>query len=258
MSEILESLIQCSHTLGEPERELVILGEGNTSARVDHDEFLVKASGSELRTISEEGFVRVSLPGIVEILDGGELADAEIEKMLRSSVREDNKLAKRRMPSIETMLHAVCLAETEALFVAHTHPISVNGLACSIEFESALKGCIFPDQIIMCGPHPLLVGYYDPGLPLARAVRDDLRHHIKEHGAAPKTIYLQNHGLFALGRSARDVVQITMMADKAARILIAAHAAGGPKFLGRSAIDRIHTRPDEVHRKNDPGTDCSP
>ena len=42
-----------------------------------------------------------------------------------------------------------------------------------------------------------------------------------------RTIYLQNHGLAALGPGATQVEGITAMAVKAARILIGTHALGG-------------------------------
>ena len=45
-----------------------------------------------------------------------------------------------------------------------------------------------------------------------------------EHGEAPRTVYLQNHGLVALGASDTQVEGITAMAVKAARVLIGTHA----------------------------------
>jgi rhamnose utilization protein RhaD (predicted bifunctional aldolase and dehydrogenase) len=50
-----------SRKLGQPERDLVMLGEGNTSALCDDGTFWVKASGTELRTIEAEGFVQLWL-----------------------------------------------------------------------------------------------------------------------------------------------------------------------------------------------------
>ena len=51
---ILEQLIWLSHELGREERQLVILGEGNTGAACGDGTFWVKASGSEMRTIDAE------------------------------------------------------------------------------------------------------------------------------------------------------------------------------------------------------------
>ena len=39
------------------------------------------------------------------------------------------------------------------------------------------------------------------------------------------------------------------MAVKAARILLGTYAAGGPHFLSEKDVARIHTRPDELYRR---------
>src|SRR2546421_12416525 len=99
---ILSELIQLSRSLGDPARDLAILGEGNTSARVDEQTFLVKASGKELRTADENSFVAVSLPKALEVLGGPDLGDAEVrEALLRCKSDSSGSL----MPSVATFLH---------------------------------------------------------------------------------------------------------------------------------------------------------
>ena len=83
--------------------------------------------------------------------------------------------------------------------VGHTHPVPVLSLLCSRHAESLATEMLFPDQIVVLGRRPLFVPYVDPGLALARRVRDDLARHVTRHGEPPKAIYLGNHGLFALG-----------------------------------------------------------
>ena len=68
-------------------------------------------------------------------------------------------------------------------------------------------------------------------------------------GEYPKTIYLQNHGFIALGKSPADVQSVTMMSDKAARILLGTMSFGGPNFMTQESVDRIHNRPDERYRQ---------
>jgi ribulose-5-phosphate 4-epimerase/fuculose-1-phosphate aldolase len=60
---------------------------------------------------------------------------------------------------------------------------------------------------------------------------------------------LQNHGVFALGQTAKEVENITAMAVKNARVLAQTFALGGPRFLEERDVARIHTRPDEVARR---------
>ena len=39
------------------------------------------------------------------------------------------------------------------------------------------------------------------------------------------------------------------MEVKVARILLGTYSAGGPRFMTQHDVDRIHTRPDELYRK---------
>ena len=50
--ETARALIDLSRDLGGEHRGLAILGEGNASARISDDTFIVKASGSSLGTLT--------------------------------------------------------------------------------------------------------------------------------------------------------------------------------------------------------------
>lgn len=246
ITDPITDLVELSRELGRPERDWVILGEGNTSAALDAGRFLVKASGSELGSATARNFVAVHAAPVLALLDAAETGDDEIRRCLMAA-RVDP--AAEQMPSIETLLHAVCLRVPGVRFVAHTHPTAVNAVTCSQAFETALRGRLFPDEIVVCGPAPLLVPYTDPGVPLARAVAAGLSTFAAEHGEPPRTIWMQNHGLVTLGTSARHALDLTSMATKLARILGGTMAFGGPRFLPQVAVDRIHRRPDEIHRQ---------
>ena len=152
-------------------------------------------------------------------------------------------------PSIEAVMHALGLTEGGARFVGHTHPTAVNAILCSDRAEALVAGVIFPDQVVVCGREALLIPYADPGLSLARAVREGLREYRGRTGTTPKTVYLRNHGLLALGQSAAEVHQITTMATKVARILTGVLSLGEPVYLSAAQADRIEARPDEHHRR---------
>ncbi len=243
---ILDNLITMSRNLGNPVNDYVILGEGNTSAKVDDDTFWVKASGTELRTVEAEGFVHVSFERVLAMLDGPDLPDDDIKQAL-TEAKVDPKAVGH--PSVETVLHAICLKLNGVNFVGHTHPSPVNMITCSVAFETAVSGRLFPDEIVVCGPAPVVIPYVDPGLPLAREVRRRINGYIDAFGERPKTILMQNHGLIALGPTAQQVENITAMAVKTARILVGTYALGGPHFMTLDAVDRIHTRPDEHYRQ---------
>lgn len=243
---ILEQLIKMSRNLGEPANDYVILGEGNTSAQIDGYSFWVKASGTQLRTVDENSFVQVSFERVQAMLDGPDLSDDEVKQALVAAKVDPDFPAH---PSVETAVHAACLQLEGVNFVGHTHPSAINMITCSVGFETAFAGRLFPDEVVVCGPAPVLIPYVDPGLPLAHAVRDGINLYIDEYGELPKVMHLQNHGLFVFGPSAQQVENVTAMMVKAARILIGTYALGGPNFMTRQAVSRIHTRPDEHYRQ---------
>ncbi len=268
MSEItvLDQLVVLSNTLGRPELDYVILGEGNTSARADTRNqvsrrnlvssdatFWVKASGTELRTITATGFVQVAFERVQALLDRVELTDQDVKAGLAAAKVDP---AAPGHPSVETLLHALCLQLPGVNFVGHTHATAVNMLTCSRGFFDAYAGRLFPDEIVLCGPAPVLVPYTDPGVPLAREVWARIQDHIERYGEQPKVILIQNHGLIVLGQSAQQVLDVTAMAVKTARILLGTYAAGGPHFMSERDVARIHTRPDELYRRRQLGLDA--
>ena len=243
---VLQAVVLMSRQLGAPERDLVILGEGNTSGLCDDGTFWVKASGTELRTIAEDGFVQMALEPVVALAEREGLSDEGIKDALSAARVEPQAV---RSPSVETVLHALTLVEAGVRYVGHTHPVAVNALACSRLLEEEEMGRLFPDEIVVCGPAPAYVPYTDPGLPLARAVRDAYHRYADRWGQLPKVVVMQNHGLIALGRTPLQVDSITAMFVKTCRILAGAYAFGGPRFLREEDVRRIHTRPDELYRR---------
>lgn len=242
---VLNELIELSRYLGDPSRDYAILGEGNTSARVDDDTFYVKASGTTLATIEREGFVAVSASKVLRILDDENAGDDEVSEVLRESLADPNET---RRPSVETMLHAILLSVPEYRFVGHTHPVHTNMLLCSKVAEEAMTGRLFPDQIVSMGPKPVFVPYVDPGLPLAREVKWRFEAFVEAEGMLPKAIVMQNHGLITMGETPKAVTSATDMCEKASRITVGAYAVGGPHFLADHEVERIANRPDEHYR----------
>jgi rhamnose utilization protein RhaD (predicted bifunctional aldolase and dehydrogenase) len=243
--EILKQLIQLSRELGRENRHLAILGEGNVSADLEDGTFYVKASGSQLGTIDAGGFSRASMKPVFEALDHPDKTDDEVRKVLEAC-RVDKKA---RLPSVETFLHAICLKEGGAKWVGHTHPVSVLKILCSKLGAEPFRRHIFPDAIVVCGRRLAIVPYVDPGIRLAVELRKSLRRFMDEHGSAPKVILMVNHGPVVLGQTERDVLNIMLMLDKWAAILVGSHTLGGPQFLDEKNSDRIENRPDEHYRR---------
>jgi rhamnose utilization protein RhaD (predicted bifunctional aldolase and dehydrogenase) len=243
---VLADLISMSRELGRPENDYVVLGEGNTSARINDDLFLVKASGKYLANADADTFVKIKLKEAVAILDQGELTDEEIKDALFAVCADpSNKLR----PSIETTFHSFLLSLPDVYFVGHTHATAILAMMCGRNAEEILKGRICPDEIVYCGVEPVYMEYVDPGLGLGRTIREKVYRYIDKHGCNPKEIMIQNHGLIALGRNAHEVEAITAMACKTARVLAGAHIFGGVHYMTSENVERIYTRPDEHCRR---------
>jgi rhamnose utilization protein RhaD (predicted bifunctional aldolase and dehydrogenase) len=240
-----DKLIRLSREIGREDRRLAILGEGNTSACLGDGTFLVKASGSSLSTMEAQDLTRVQLDAALAALDDASLDDSGVRAVLESS-RVDPAA---KLPSVETFLHAVCLAEGGAKWVGHCHAESVLSILATPHGAGPFLKHIFPDAIVVCGRHVAVVPYIDPGLELAREFRRSLKSHMANHGSAPKVVLLENHGPVALGATDKEVLNILLMLDKWARILVNTLSMGGPRFLPESVSDRIDNRPDEHYRR---------
>ncbi|MDX6766740.1 MAG: class II aldolase/adducin family protein [Candidatus Methylacidiphilales bacterium] len=244
MNDILEKLTQLSHELGREERHLAILGEGNTSADLGDGTFLVKGSGSSLATMRPEQFSRVKKKEVLDFIDQP-ATEQEVQDFLQSC-RVD---ASAPHPSVETFLHALCQEIGGAKWVGHTHTESMISILASQAGAQPFLRHIYPDVIVVCGRHIAVVPYVDPGLELARVVREELVRFKAKHGKGPKLVLMVNHGPVALGQTEKEVFNILLMADKWARALNGMAAWGGPKYLEESDSDRIDNRLDEHFRR---------
>jgi len=118
--------------------------------------------------------------------------------------------------------------------------------ACAADFARQRR---FPDEVVLCGPQSALVPYADPGLPLALVMRERVRAYMTEYGEAPKLILLENHGMIALGDTPAEILNITAMAVKSARIFLGALLTGKPTRLPADEVQHLYQRPDEIYRR---------
>jgi len=247
VNPVLEELVSLSHKLGDPQNDLAILAEGNASARANERNFYVKASGYSMRDIGPDGFSLVLFEPILAALRDGDLSDVEVRELLSSS-RADPDVYPR--PSVETFMHAYLLSLPGVSVIGHTHPTPLISLLSIPDCRWISGQRLFPDEVVCCGPATAFVPYVDPGLPLALAIKDSVEEFIEMHEMVPKTIWLQNHGLIAVGRSVADVESATFMGIKSARVWLGALSTGKDLLpLTPDSIKRIHTRPDEHYRQ---------
>lgn len=245
MADSLQDLLDLSHSLGGDRLRMAILGEGNTSVRLDDGTFAVKASGCSLATLRREDVTACRFDRLLPLLDDPSAGDAEIDDALFAS-RVDDKAKK---PSIEALFHAYLLTLPGVRCVGHVHAIAANGILCSPRAAEFASRRTCPDEIVLCGVESVLVPYAEPGMALCRSIRDEVVAHVRRTGREPRVILLRNHGVIAVGPSPKAVLGSLLMTEKAAEIFIGAAALGGPVFLTSAQCERIAGRPDEHYRQ---------
>jgi rhamnose utilization protein RhaD (predicted bifunctional aldolase and dehydrogenase) len=243
---VRDRLLDLSHELGCEERQLSILGEGNTSADSGDGTFWIKASGTNLETLTPGDLSRVRTAAILELLEGEEPSQEVIEETLLGA-RVDLGYKKS---SVETFLHTLCLSEGGASWVGHTHAVSVNRILCGCLGAEPFLEHVFPDAVVVCGTCPAVVPYV-AGFALATSVQAEPRRYWGEHGRPPKLLLMVNHGPVALGATPQEVLNVMLMADKWARILWGTYALGGPKYLPPGEAEHVDRRLDEVVRRRE-------
>lgn len=222
-----------------------MLGEGNTSALVNDDVFLVKASGTSLQTLGKPDLVACRFEKLLPMLDQDDFSDQQIEDALMDC-RFDPEAKK---PSVETLFHAYLLSLPDVNFVGHTHSIAVNQILCSPRAQDFATRRLFPDEVVCCGAESVFVPYTDPGLTLSKSIREQTDAYRLRTGVSPRVILLANHGIITLGKTPGSVKAAMLMAHKAAEIFVGAANLGGPVFMTAEDVDRIANRVDEHYRQ---------
>ncbi len=242
---ITQDLLNLSHEIGREDRGLALLGEGNTSARLTDETFLVKASGTCLGTLKDDDVVECRLSALLPLLGQENLTDQHVDDALLASRLDQNA----KKPSVEAVFHAWLLSLPGIKFVGHSHATTDNQILCSPRARDFAVNQMFPDEVVCCGVASVFIPLTDPGLKLAQAIHRETEAFIKQHQCEPRVILMQNHGLITLGGTWQSVLAAMLMAEKAAKIFVGAAHLGGPVFLSEETIARISGRPDEAYRQ---------
>jgi rhamnose utilization protein RhaD (predicted bifunctional aldolase and dehydrogenase) len=242
---VIKELVGLSLDLGKEERDLAMLGEGNTSALAGPGQFWVKASGTRMGRAVARNFLKVDIRKALRLLETKGLSDLQVMHKLRDCVAGKRK----GQPSSETFMHALCLTEGKARWAGHTHPVALGGILCSRLHAKPFLKSVFPDEIVYCGKAPAVLPYIAPGVKLALALRKEIRRYRAKHGYPPRLILLVNHGILALGQTAEEVLNISMMAEKWAKVLLGTYALGGPGYMHEREAAHIDAWPAEHYRR---------
>lgn len=172
---------------------LVLHGGGNTSVKVDEEDFFgapqtvlyVKGSGWDLASIQPPGFAPVKLEVLLEMARLESLSDADMVKIQRTAMTDPSA----PNPSVEAILHAVIPHR----FVDHSHADAVVALSNTPDGAREIAD-LYGDRV-------LIVPYVMPGFILAREVFERTR---DADWTALEGMILLNHGVFTFGETARE------------------------------------------------------
>jgi L-ribulose-5-phosphate 4-epimerase len=198
--------------------ELVIWTGGNISGRVPGaDLFVIKPSGVSYDDLSPENQILCDLDGNV----------------IPSTPGSD------RSPSSDTAAHAYVYRNMpEVGGVVHTHSTYATAWAARGE---AIPCVITAMADEFGGPIP--VG------PFAIIGDDSIGHGIVETltGHRSRAVLMQNHGVFTIGKDARDAVKAAVMAEDVAKTVHISRQLGEPIPIPQADIDSLFDRYQNVY-----------
>ncbi|MGQ9619687.1 MAG: SDR family NAD(P)-dependent oxidoreductase [Bacteroidales bacterium] len=196
MKQEIKELIEISRFYGS-KKDYVVAGGGNTSFK-DDNTIWIKASGTTLADLSEEGLVGLDRKKL-NLISRKQYSDDPLER--EEKVKNDlieSILAEYRgkRPSVETSLHDLIRYR----FVVHLHPAIINGLLCS---RNAKKLC---NELF--GEEALFVQYTDPGYTLFKKMQEDISEYREKRGYDPKIILIENHGSFISADTTQEIISL--------------------------------------------------
>jgi rhamnulose-1-phosphate aldolase/alcohol dehydrogenase len=221
---LIDGLVYRSNLLGA-DRALANRGGGNTSAKgmiADHTGreirvLWVKASGTDLATITPAGFACLRLAELLPLRDRERMDDATmVDYLLRCAVRPDQP-----RPSIETLLHGF----VPAPHVDHTHADAVIALT-SNPGGRELAAETFGDEAVW-------LDYQRPGFDMSRRIALLL-----EDNPAARAVLLERHGLVTWGETGKESYEATI--EFVSRAAEAIERNGRGKFgLGGPRVEEL-------------------
>lgn len=191
----LAELVEVSRRYGG-DGDYVLAGGGNTSFK-DERLLYIKASGTTLAELTEEGLVRMDRSRLGAIWRRHYPEDAaEREREALADLMASRAQGETKRPSVETLLHDLLRQQ----YVVHLHPTLVNGLTCGRDGEEIARE-IFPRGM-------LWIPVVNPGYVLAGRMRDAVEAHLAAGREYPSVLFLQNHGVFVAADAIEEIDRI--------------------------------------------------
>jgi len=214
----LNGLVYRSNLLGR-DRTIANIYGCNTSVKLMETDHLgrptevlwVKASGSDLATVTEKGFAGLKLAEIVPLLERDSMTDEEMLDYLSKCTFAIG----RPRQSIETLLHSFF----PATHVDHTHPDAIISLSCAPNGRKLCES-IWGDRMVW-------VDYIRPGFTLSKWIGEGVK-------ANPRAelVVMAKHGLLTWADSSKQSYDKTINVLQQAEEFIESHKNGRKVFAG--------------------------
>lgn len=214
----LDGLVYRSNLLGRDRSIANIYGCNTALKRMERDHMgrptevlWVKASGSDLATVTEKGFAGLRLADILPLLEREKMTDEEMIEYLSASTFA---LGRPRQ-SIETLLHAFF----PAVHTDHTHPDAIISLSCAPEGRKMCES-IWGDRMVW-------VDYIRPGFTLSKWIGEGVR-------ANPRAelVVMAKHGLLTWANTSKESYAKTITVLQQAEEFIESRRHGRKVFSG--------------------------
>jgi L-ribulose-5-phosphate 4-epimerase len=193
---------------------LVVWTAGNVSARVPGaDLMVIKPSGIPYEDLTPESMVVTDLEG--RLVDGD---------LAPSSDTAAHGYVYRNMPQVLGVVHTHSTYATA--WAARGEPVPCVLTAVADEFGGEIP----------IGPFAL-IGDDSIGQGIVETLR----------GSRSPAVLMRNHGVFTVGRSARDAVKAAVMCEDVARTVHIARQLGVPQAIAQSDLDALYTRYQNVY-----------
>ena len=207
-----------------PKHGLVVWTAGNVSARVPGSErFVIKPSGLAYDDLSPENMVLCEA-------DGTPVAGAVGSDQAPSSDTAAHAYVYRHRPDVGGVVHTHSPYATAWAARHEPIPCVITGMAD--EFGGEIP--IAPFRII--GDESI-----------GRAIVDTLAGH------RSRAVLLANHGVFTIGKDARDAVKAAVMCEDAARTVHLARQLGTPTPIASVDVDTLFDRYQNVYGQRPQG-----
>ena len=197
-----------------PKNNLVTWTAGNLSARdFESERLVIKPSGLLFEELTRENMVVTDLNA--NVLEGN---------LKPSSDTATHAYIYRHMPHIGGIVHTHSPYATA--WAANAREIPCVLTAMADEFGGPIPCAGFA-----------LIGGEEIGLEVVRVLT----------GHRSPAIILQNHGVFAIGKNARDAVKAAVMCEDVARTVFLALQLGDVKPMAQGDIDKLYDRYQNVY-----------